>query len=114
MLGACDARRAAQLLGSGYPYWAIRLLRLVDPKAPDKAARPGEMNVNARALSEEGLDYLLHVSRRLLRNDTNKPAYGLRTEDGVADAIEFTLQGKTLRFSIPKAANLLGEEGCAP
>jgi hypothetical protein len=38
----------------------------------------------------------------------------LVTESGVVQAVEFSSAGRTLRFAVPKADELLGKEGCLP
>jgi len=44
---------------------------------------------------------------------TKDDAVFLRTDQGVAKLLEFRLQGRTFTFPLPKASELLGEEGCA-
>jgi hypothetical protein len=56
-------------------------------------------------LSDAGLKY---------RTWGNDSAFLLKTEAGVARRMEFRFGGQTLVFTIPKAEELLGEEGCSP
>jgi len=94
MASACDSSLYYETSPITYRRWAVKLLRLVDPGAPDRADRPGELAVDGRLLSEEGLDYLLRVSDRLQWEESLKPVYDRAVIQDPKTAISFTWDGR--------------------
>jgi len=93
MLSACDYGISAHVGSYTWRYWAVRLLQLVDPAAPDGADRPGEMRLAGASLPADAIDCLLNVSKRLLWAETMQPVYDRALLADPDTSITFTWDG---------------------
>jgi len=109
MVAACDLSLYAQIDEKAFHRWAIQLLEMLDPYAPEKAGKPGELLLDGSRLPGPALDLLLKLGKRLVWPENEQPVYDSAILRDPQTEIRFVWDGQgryDLTVKSPRFADL--------